>query len=118
MTSDQIGGLIRAIVSALGGYLVGRGLTDAGTVAAVAGAAATIGVAVWSGFTNSPKAQINSVAANPAVASVPVVCNVMIRITVAMNATSTSCASRRCWKICWMIECSSPERVRTNQNVM
>lgn len=72
MTSDQIGGLIRAIVSALGGYLVGRGLTDAGTVAAVAGAAATIGVAVWSGFTNSPKAQINSVAANPAVASVVV----------------------------------------------
>ena len=72
MTSDQIAGIIRAIVSALGGYLVGRGVTDAGTVTAVAGAAATIGVAVWSAFTNSSQAQINSVAANPAVATIVV----------------------------------------------
>ena len=72
VTSDQLAGIIRAIVSALGGYLVGRGITDAGTVTAVAGAAATIGVAVWSAFTNSSQAQINAVAANPAVTNIVV----------------------------------------------
>ena len=32
----------------MGGYLVGKGFADAETVAALAGAAATIGAAVWS----------------------------------------------------------------------
>ena len=48
MTGEQIAGLVRAIVAAVGGYLVGKGLADAETVAAVAGAAATIVAAVWS----------------------------------------------------------------------
>lgn len=48
MTGEQIAGIVRAIVAAVGGYLVGKGLADAETVAAVAGAAATIVAAVWS----------------------------------------------------------------------
>jgi hypothetical protein len=48
MTGEQIAGIVRAIVAAVGGYLVGKGLADAETVAAVAGAAATIAAAVWS----------------------------------------------------------------------
>jgi hypothetical protein len=48
MTAEQFAGIVRAIVAALGGYLVGKGITDAETVAALAGAAATIGAAVWS----------------------------------------------------------------------
>jgi len=48
MSGEQIAGIVRAVVAALGGYLVGKGLTDAETVAAVAGAAATLAAAVWS----------------------------------------------------------------------
>ena len=48
MTGEQIAGIVRALVAAAGGYLVGKGLTDAETVAAVAGAVATIAAAVWS----------------------------------------------------------------------
>lgn len=48
MTGEQIAGIARALVAAVGGYLVGKGLTDAETVAAVAGAVATIAAAVWS----------------------------------------------------------------------
>jgi hypothetical protein len=48
MNGEQIAGIVRAIVAAVGGYLVGKGLADAETVAAVAGAAATIVAAVWS----------------------------------------------------------------------
>ena len=48
MTGEQIAGIVRAIVAAVGGYLVGKGLAVAETVAAVAGAAATIVAAVWS----------------------------------------------------------------------
>jgi hypothetical protein len=48
MSGEQIGGIVRALVAAVGGYLVGKGLADAETVAAVAGAAATIAAAVWS----------------------------------------------------------------------
>ena len=48
MTSDQVAGIVRAIIAAVGGYLVGKGITDAATVTAVGGAVATIVAAVWS----------------------------------------------------------------------
>ena len=48
MTAEQFAGIVRAIVAAVGGFLVGKGFADAETVAALAGAAATIGAAVWS----------------------------------------------------------------------
>ena len=54
MTSDQFGGIARALISALAGYLVGQGLVDANTAATVGGAVATIAVAVWSAYTNRP----------------------------------------------------------------
>jgi Ser/Thr protein kinase RdoA (MazF antagonist) len=54
MTGEQIGGIVRAVVSALGGYLIGKGIADAETVASVGGALATIAVAVWSWKTNKP----------------------------------------------------------------
>lgn len=52
MTSDQVGGIVRAIVSAVGGYFIGKGLADAATVTAVAGALATLVMAVWSIVSN------------------------------------------------------------------
>lgn len=48
MKSDEVGGIVRALVSAAGGYLVGKGLVDSATATTVGGAAATIIVAVWS----------------------------------------------------------------------
>jgi hypothetical protein len=54
MTGDQIAGIVRAVAAAVGGWLVGRGLVDADTVAAVGGALATIAVAVWSVWSKKP----------------------------------------------------------------
>jgi hypothetical protein len=48
MNAEQIAGIVRAVVAAVGGYLVGKGLADAETVAAVGGALATLAVAAWS----------------------------------------------------------------------
>lgn len=48
MNGEQIGGIVRAVVSAIGGFFVGKGVLDAETATALAGAAATIGAAVWS----------------------------------------------------------------------
>lgn len=48
MTAEQFAGIVRAIVAAAGGFLVAKGVIDAETLAALAGAAATIGAAVWS----------------------------------------------------------------------
>lgn len=48
MTAEQVAGIVRALIAALGGYLVGKGFADAETIAAVGGAAATIAAAVWS----------------------------------------------------------------------
>jgi len=48
MSSTEIGGIARALASALGGYLVGKGLVDSETATALGGAVATILVAVWS----------------------------------------------------------------------
>lgn len=54
MTQDQVGGVVRALLTALGGYFVGQGLVDANTVAIIAGSAATLAGAAWSIYTNRP----------------------------------------------------------------
>jgi uncharacterized protein (DUF697 family) len=48
MTGEQIGGIVRAILAAVGGYAIGQGWADAELVATVAGGAATIAAAAWS----------------------------------------------------------------------
>ena len=48
MTADQFAGIVRAIVAAVGGFLVAKGVIDAETVATLAGVAATAGAAIWS----------------------------------------------------------------------
>ena len=54
MTQDQVGGIVRALVSAAGGYLVGQGLIDAETMLTLAGAVTTIAVACWSMYSKRP----------------------------------------------------------------
>lgn len=48
MSATEFAGVARALASALGGYLVGKGLVDSETATALGGTAATILVAVWS----------------------------------------------------------------------
>ena len=48
MKTQEIAGIARAIVSALGGYLVGQGLVDSETVMTIGGAVTTLIVAFWS----------------------------------------------------------------------
>lgn len=57
MTGDQVGGIVRAIAAAGGGYLVGKGLIDEETAAAIGGAVVTIAVAVWSVWTKKKAAE-------------------------------------------------------------
>lgn len=54
MTQDQVGGIVRALVSAAGGYFVGQGLIDAQTMLTLGGAVTTIAVAVWSMYAKRP----------------------------------------------------------------
>jgi hypothetical protein len=48
MNKDQVFGIVRTVAAAVGGFLAGKGYLDASTVEALAGAAATIVVAIWS----------------------------------------------------------------------
>jgi len=54
MIKEQIFGIIRTLAAAGFGYLAGKGLIDGETATALAGAVATIGVAVWSVLTKKP----------------------------------------------------------------
>jgi hypothetical protein len=48
MNKEQIFGIIRTVAAAGFGFLAGKGYLDGASVEALAGAVATIGVAVWS----------------------------------------------------------------------
>jgi len=56
MNSDQVGGIIRAILAAVAGYVAGKGLITAGVADQLVGAGVTIGVAVWSVLAKKPVA--------------------------------------------------------------
>ncbi|MCF8472904.1 MAG: hypothetical protein K9G27_08955 [Sphingomonadaceae bacterium] len=48
MTKEMTWGVVRAVLAAGGGYLVARGMIDAGTLETVLGALGTLFVAGWS----------------------------------------------------------------------
>lgn len=54
MNKDQIFGIVRTVAAAAFGYLAGKGIIDGASVEALAGAVATIGVAVWSVASKRP----------------------------------------------------------------
>lgn len=54
MTSEQIGGVIRAILTFLAGLAVAKGWVDNATALTIVGALVTIATAAWSVFTNRP----------------------------------------------------------------
>ena len=52
MNADQIGGIVRAILTAVGGIVVAKGWTDGATFTLISGAIVTIAGALWSIYTN------------------------------------------------------------------
>lgn len=48
MNKNQVFGIVRTVVAAVAGFLAGKGYLDASLVEGVAGAVATITVAIWS----------------------------------------------------------------------
>lgn len=48
MTKNEIYGVVRTILAAIGGVAVGKGYIDSETAVALAGAIATVAAAVWS----------------------------------------------------------------------
>jgi len=56
MNQDEILGIVRTLLSAIGGYAVAKGLLDQATMITIAGAAASIIVAIWSVISKRPKA--------------------------------------------------------------
>lgn len=54
MGKDAMYGVVRAVLSAVGGYFVGKGIVDSETAVSLAGAIATVVVAVWSVVSKKP----------------------------------------------------------------
>lgn len=54
MDANTIGGVVRTIIAAICGYFTGKGVLDASTSTAIAGAAGTLAVAVWSVLSKKP----------------------------------------------------------------
>jgi len=48
MTKNEVYGVARALLAAVGGVVVGKGWIDSETAVALAGALATVAAAVWS----------------------------------------------------------------------
>ena len=57
MVKEQVFGIVRTLAAAGFGYIAGRGLIDGATAEALAGAVATIGVAIWSVMSKKPTAE-------------------------------------------------------------
>ena len=67
MTSDQITGILRAILAAIGGFILAKGWVNAETWAWITGGVLTIGPAIWSVINNRPAAIAASAQALPGV---------------------------------------------------
>lgn len=61
ITGDQVGGIVRAVLAAAGGWAIGKGYVDSATATTVSGAVVTLAVTIWSWWTNQQTAMIKSV---------------------------------------------------------
>jgi hypothetical protein len=57
MNSEQIQGIIRAILAAIGGFILAKGWVNAETWAWIVGGLSTVGPVIWTWFGNRPAAQ-------------------------------------------------------------
>jgi len=54
MSSDQVTGILRAVLAAIGGFILAKGWVSAETWAWLTGGVVTIGPVIWSWFANRP----------------------------------------------------------------
>lgn len=67
MTSDQITGIIRAVLAAIGGFILAKGWVSAETWAWIVGGVVTIAPVIWSWIVNRPQNIAASAQALPGV---------------------------------------------------
>jgi hypothetical protein len=67
MTSDQITGVLRAILAAIGGYFIGKGAISAATFDWLTGGILAIVPILWSMWTNRPAGIAGAAQALPGV---------------------------------------------------
>jgi|GEM_PF-1503369 len=67
MTSDQITGILRAILAALGGFFIGKGMISAATFDWLTGGVLALAPILWSMWTNRPAGIAASAQAVPGV---------------------------------------------------
>jgi len=65
LTTDQLGGIIRAVATTVTGILVAKGVIDDNTALWLVAGAGTIGVAVWSWWTNRPQKIVDPATGQP-----------------------------------------------------
>ena len=56
MTPEIVGGIVRAILSAVGGIVLAKGYVDSETWMTISGAIVTLAVTVWSVYSKKPAA--------------------------------------------------------------
>lgn len=56
MTSDQVQGIIRAILAAIGGFILAKGWVNAETWAWIVGGLSTVGPIIWTWVVHRPAA--------------------------------------------------------------
>ncbi len=61
LTGDQIGGIVRSVLAAVGGWAIGKGYIDSATATTISGSAVTIVVAAWSYYTHRQATMIKSI---------------------------------------------------------
>ena len=67
MTSDQITGILRAILAALGGFFIGKGMISAATFDWLTGGILAVAPILWSMWVNRPAAIAASAQSLPGV---------------------------------------------------
>ncbi len=60
LNADQVGGIIRALLAAAGGWAIGKRYVDSATATTITGALVTVAIAGWSYYTNKPGTVIPS----------------------------------------------------------
>lgn len=56
MSSEQVTGILRAVLAAIGGFILAKGWVNSETWAWIVGGATTVGPAIWSWVANRPAA--------------------------------------------------------------
>lgn len=70
MNTDQVTGLLRAVLTAIGGFIAGKGWIPLPLMNEIVGALVTVGVGYWSYRNNSTPSMIATVKAMPEVSNV------------------------------------------------